>query len=81
MHKEAHEAGSAHESTDLRLHEDGNVLQAGRGRGLQDAKEKEILQGGERRLRIDSQIRSFPFESGPKSDQKSEHPQKDVKRE
>ena len=53
-HKEARQAGCAHESTDLYLHANGKDLQTGRGRSLQDAKEKEILQGNGRRLRIGS---------------------------
>jgi hypothetical protein len=38
---------SPHGSSDLCLHADINELQAGRGRSLQAAREKEILEGSE----------------------------------
>src|SRR5215471_8706663 len=50
-HKEARETRCTHESTDLCLHKKGNDLQAGKGRSLQDAEEKETLEGNGRRLR------------------------------
>jgi len=49
-HKEARQTRCAHESTELCLHEKGNDLQAGKGRSLQDAEEKETLEGNGRRL-------------------------------
>ena len=50
-HKEARQTRCTHESTDLCLHEKGNDLQAGKGRSLQDAEEKETAEGNGRRLR------------------------------
>ena len=55
-HKETRQTGRAHESTDLCLYAERDDLQAGKGRSLQDAKEKEIVQGKRRRLK------SLPFE-------------------
>jgi hypothetical protein len=49
-HNEAHQSGCAHESTDLLPSCEGNDLQAGKGRSLQDDEEKEIVQGDRRRL-------------------------------
>jgi hypothetical protein len=51
-HKETRQTGCAHESTDLCLYAERDDLQAGKGRSLQDAKEKEIVQGKRRRLKF-----------------------------
>jgi hypothetical protein len=51
-HNEARQTGCAHESTDLLPSCNGNDLQAGKGRSLQDDVEKETLEGNGRRLRI-----------------------------
>src|SRR5215831_17782610 len=50
-HKEARQTRCTHESTDLCLHKKGNDLPAGKERSLQDAEEKETLEGNGRRLR------------------------------
>jgi len=51
-HKETRRTGCAHESTDLLPSCNGNDLQAGKGRSLQNDEGKETLEGNGRRLRI-----------------------------
>ena len=50
-HKETRQTGCAHESTDLCLYAERDDLQAGKGRSLQDAEEKEAVRDGASALR------------------------------
>jgi hypothetical protein len=60
QHKKTRQTRCHHESIDLCLYAERDDLQAGKGTSLQDAEEKETLQGNGRQLRIGTFL---PFNS------------------
>jgi hypothetical protein len=67
-HKQTRQTGCAHESTDLCVYAERDDLQAGKGRSLQDAEEKQCMSEDITKLKDDAERHEKEFDQAANGD-------------